>query len=204
MNIEIKNRFNGNIILAGEYMSIQDCLQKNRGADLSGADLSSANLSSANLSSANLYEADLHVADLTGANLYEADLYGADLSRANLYEADLTGADLSRANLYGADLSGADLYGAHLYGANLLGADLYGANLSGANLDMSCWPLWCGSLKAKTDRRFRVQLMFHTLSLMNHCGDLGDDEKAIYKACMNYANELHRTDVEKLKPMEEK
>jgi hypothetical protein len=36
MEITIKNRFNSNIILCGEYESIKDCLQRNRGADLQG------------------------------------------------------------------------------------------------------------------------------------------------------------------------
>ena len=31
MNIEIKNRYNGNIIVCGEYESIKDCLEKNMG-----------------------------------------------------------------------------------------------------------------------------------------------------------------------------
>ena len=67
MKIEIKNRWNGEIILCGEYESITDCLKKNIGADLRGADLREADLREANLYGANLY----------GADLYEADLYGA-------------------------------------------------------------------------------------------------------------------------------
>jgi len=39
MKIEIKNRWNGNIIITGEYESIKDALQKNTGADLRDADL---------------------------------------------------------------------------------------------------------------------------------------------------------------------
>ena len=70
--IEIKNRFNGRIIISGKYTSIKNALEENPGADLSGADLSRA--------------------DLSGANLYGADLSGADLSRADLYGADLSGA----------------------------------------------------------------------------------------------------------------
>ena len=139
MEIEIKNRFNGEMILCGEYESIKDCIEKNRSADLSGADFR------------------------------------------------------------GADFSGADFRG-----ADLRGADFSGADFSGADFDMSCWPLWCGSLQVKTSRKLRVQLMFHTLSPMNHCEDLGDDEKEIYNNCIKYANEFHRDDVEKLKPMEEK
>ena len=34
MEIEIKNRFTGDVILCGKYESIKDCLEKNRGADL--------------------------------------------------------------------------------------------------------------------------------------------------------------------------
>jgi len=79
MNIEIKNRFNNEIIICGEYESIKDCLQKNRSADLSGADLSGANLSRANL-----FGSDLSGADLSGADLSRANLFGSDLSRANL------------------------------------------------------------------------------------------------------------------------
>ena len=52
MKIEIKNRFNGSIILCGEYESIKDCLEKNKGADLSMANLYGANLSGADLSGA--------------------------------------------------------------------------------------------------------------------------------------------------------
>ena len=97
MNIEIKNKFNGNIIIVGEYENIKDALLKNRGANLHGADL------------------------------YGANLYGADLCGANLRDANLRDADLRDADLYGADLYGADLYGADLYGADLRDADLYGA-----------------------------------------------------------------------------
>ena len=40
MEIEIKNRWNGNVIISGEYEDIKDALQKNRNADFRGADLS--------------------------------------------------------------------------------------------------------------------------------------------------------------------
>ena len=52
MNIEITNRFNDKIILCGEYESIKDCLEKNRGANLEGANLRGANLEGANLEGA--------------------------------------------------------------------------------------------------------------------------------------------------------
>ena len=87
MKIEIKNRWNGRIILCGEYESIKDCLEKNIGADLYEADLIGADLYGANLYGANLIGADLRWANLREANLREADLRGADLRWANLYEA---------------------------------------------------------------------------------------------------------------------
>jgi len=123
MLIEIKNRFNGKVILSGEYESLKDCLVKNSGAYLSGA----------NLSRADLFGADLSRADLFGADLSGSDLSGSDLSGANLSGAYLFGADLSRADLSGSDLSGSDLFEADLSGANLSGANLYGANLSRVN-----------------------------------------------------------------------
>ena len=54
MKIEIKHRYEGNIILCGEYESVKDCLAKNRGANLRGANLWGANLRGANLWGANL------------------------------------------------------------------------------------------------------------------------------------------------------
>ena len=93
MNIEIKNRFTGDIIVAGEYDSVRRAVTKHK-ADLRGADLSRADLRGADLSGA----------DLRGADLRGADLCGADLSGADLCDADLSGADLSGADLRGADI----------------------------------------------------------------------------------------------------
>ena len=83
MNIEIKNRFTGDIIVAGEYDSVRRAVTKHK-ADLSGADLSGADLCDANLRGA----------DLCGANLCGADLCGANLSGANLRGANLRGANI--------------------------------------------------------------------------------------------------------------
>src|SRR4030042_1528795 len=94
--------------------------------------------------------ADLHWADLSEANLTGADLREADLHWADLREANLTGADLSEANLPGADLRE----------ANLTGADL-----RRADLDMTCWPLWCGSADIQVDDRILGQLVNHVLAL---------------------------------------
>ena len=103
-------------------------------------------------------------------------------------EANLTEANLTRANLTGADLTR----------ANLAGADLTGANLTRANLDMSAFPLRCSSLKIKTNKRLRVQLCFHFLSLIKHGIEVTDEEKKIFEDLKTYANQFHRTDVERL------
>ena len=67
MKITIKHRITYKVIIEGEYDSIKDALQKNRGADLSGADLRGADLSGADLRDADLSGADLSGADLRGA-----------------------------------------------------------------------------------------------------------------------------------------
>ena len=112
-----------------------------------------------------LIEADLRRADLRGANLSWADLSWADLSEADLSEANLRRADLSEANLRRADLSGADL-------------------------DYSVWPLWCGALHVKTDKRIMCQLAYH------FCAQDCDDPEyiAARNAILDFANQFHRVD----------
>ena len=99
--------------------------------------------------------------------------------------------------LINANLIGAGLSGANLRDADLRNAGLRGANLRGANLDFSCLHFSCKSRAPKTDRRQRVQLAHHLLSWMKYADNLGDDEKQIFDAVKAYANEFHRTDVEK-------
>ena len=153
-----------------------------------------ANLYGDNLREANLREADLREADLRKANLREANLYGANLYGANLREANLRGANLREANLYGANLREANLRGANLYGANLREADLYGANLSGADIDYLSWPLWYGSLRAYADDRIAIQLLYHTLSVVQHSPYVSDKIKRILldDANIAIANRFHR------------
>ncbi len=120
------------------------------------------------------------MADLRDADLQDADLQGADLRDANLWGA----------NLEGADLRGANLRGANLRGANLRGANLRGANLRGANIDYSCWPLWCGNLSPKVDKRIAAQLAYHFCRL-----DCDDPEYiAARNAIVDFANQFHRVD----------
>jgi uncharacterized protein YjbI with pentapeptide repeats len=138
---EIRNRFNGQIIVSGEAETLAELIQvKIREgvsfycANLSGANLRGANLREANLREANLREADLRGAYLRGADLSGADLSGAYLREAYLREANLSGANLREANLSGAYLREADLSGADLSGAYLREANLREANLRGARL----------------------------------------------------------------------
>ena len=169
-----------------------------RRANLSDADLRRANLSGANLSGADLSGADLRCADLRRADLSDADLSDADLRRANLSDADLSDADLRRANLSDAnlsdanlrraDLSGADLSDANLRRADLSGADLRCADLSGADLDFSCYPLWCGGLHVKTDKRLACQLAYHLCSMQ--CED--EEYIKMRNSILGFANQFHR------------
>ena len=128
--------------------------------------------------------------DLRGANLRGANLRGANLSGANLSGANLRGADLRYADLRYANLRGADLSGANLSAANLMEAILSGANLSGANLDYSCYPLWCGSLHLKADKRLACQLAYHLCSLQ--CDDA--DYIKMRNSILDFANQFHRVD----------
>ena len=86
------------------------------------------------------------------------------------------------------DLKGADLSGANLRGANLSGANLNGANLKGADLDYSCYPLWCGSLYLKADKRLACQLAYHLCSIQ--CDDA--DYIKMRNSILDFANQFHR------------
>ena len=159
-------------------------------ANLSGADLRGADLSDANLSGANLRRANLRGANLSGADLRGADLSDANLSGANLRRADLSDANLRRANLRRANLRGANLSDANLSGANLRGANLSGADLRRANLDYSCYPLWCGSLHLKADKRLACQLAYHLCSMQ--CDDA--DYIKMRNSILGFANQFHQAD----------
>ena len=133
---------------------------------------------------------DLRRADLRGANLSDANLRGADLSDADLSDADLSDANLRRADLRGANLRGANLRGANLRGADLSDANLSDADLRGADLDYSCYPLWCGSLHLKADKRLACQLAYHLCSMQ--CDDA--DYIKMRNSILGFANQFHRAD----------
>lgn len=114
--------------------------------------------------------------------------------------ADLKDANLRYASLKGADLRSADLRCADLKGADLRYADLKGADLRGVNLDYSCFPLWCGSLHIKTDRRIMAQLAYHFCA--QDCDD--PDYLKARNAILDFANTFHRVkECGRLKVIEE-
>ena len=88
------------------------------------------------------------------------------------------------------DLRRANLSDANLRGANLRGADLRGADLRGADLDYSCYPLWCGSLHLKADKRLACQLAYHLCSMQ--CDDA--DYIKMRNSILGFANQFHRVD----------
>ena len=100
MKIEILNRWDNKVILRGEYESIKDCLEKNKGAYLWGAYLEGANLGGAHLEDAHLEDANLGGAHLEGAHLEGAHLWGANLGGAYLEDAYLEDAYLKGAKNY--------------------------------------------------------------------------------------------------------
>lgn len=95
-----------------------------------------------------------------------------------------------RAYLWNTDFRGAHLRDAYLRHADFLGADFQGADFRGANIDYSCWPLWCGSLDVKVDRRIFCQLAYHL------CRVIVDDYECKEAQLMlgRLANEFHRVD----------
>lgn len=74
--------------------------------------------------------------------------------------------------------------------ADLRRANLSDADLSGANLDYSCYPLWCGSLHLKADKRLACQLAYHLCSMQ--CDDA--DYIKMRNSILGFANQFHRVD----------
>ena len=100
---------------------------------------------------------------------------------------------------FSADLRSANLRSSDLRYSDLRYADLSYADLRSANLDMSCLPLWCGSLTAKFDLKLRIQVGFHFASLIANGEEVTEEEKKIYNKMLKYVNKFHRNEVERLK-----
>ena len=105
-----------------------------------------------------------------------------------LLDFNLCGANLHRVDLRGANLHRVDLRDANLRHANLRDADLRDADLCGADIDYACWPLWCGGLHVKIDKRIACQLAYH------FCAQDCDDPEyiAARNAILSFANQFHR------------
>lgn len=69
-------------------------------------------------------------------------------------------------------------------------ADLRGADLRGADLDFSCFPLWCGGLHLKVDKRLACQLAYHLCSMQ--CDD--EEYLKMRNSILTFANQFHRAD----------
>lgn len=73
-------------------------------------------------------------------------------------------------------------------------------DLRRADLDFSCYPLWCGGLHIKTDKRLACQLAYHLCTMQ--C----DDEEYIKmrNSILDFANQFHRVnECGVLEPIEE-
>lgn len=95
-----------------------------------------------------------------------------------------------------ANLAWANLAEANLAEANLTGANLTGANLAWADVDFASWPLWCGSLKAYVDDRIAIQLLYHTLSVVQHSPYVSQEvkEALLTDGNVDIANRFHRVE----------
>ena len=79
---------------------------------------------------------------------------------------------------------------ANLREADLRGADLWGADLWGADLDYACWPLWCGSIGVKIDKRIWCQLAYHLCAV-----EIDDPDCIRYRnMLLPIANQFHRVE----------
>lgn len=103
------------------------------------------------------------------------------------------------ANLSYSDLRNSNLRGSKLRGSNLRNSDLGYSNLSHsdlreADIDYSAWPLWCGSLKAFVDDRIAIQLLYHTLSVVQHSPYVSDELKRalLTPGNIDAANRFHQ------------
>ena len=135
--------------------------------------------------------ADMQDADMQGTDMQDADMQDADMQGAKMQ-----GANMQYANMQVANMRGANMRGANMRGAKMQGADMQGADMQGADIDYSCWPLWCGSLKAHVDDRIAIQLLYHALSVVQHSPYVSENIKRtlLTPDVVEVANRFHRVD----------
>ncbi len=90
----------------------------------------------------------------------------------------------------------ADMQGANMQYADMQRADMRYVDMQGANIDHSAWPLWCGSLKAYVDDRIAIQLLYHTLSVVQYSPYVSEELKRtlLTEPVVDIANQFHRVD----------
>ena len=76
--------------------------------------------------------------------------------------------------------------------ADLSYANLLYADLSSADLDFSAFPLWCGGLNAKIDKKIAIQLLYHALS--QDCYDKEYQTIRKDKKIIKFLKQFHRID----------
>ena len=125
-----------------------------------------------------------------------ADMQDADMQGTDMQDADMQDADMQGAKMQGANMQYANMQVANMRGANMRGAKMQGADMQGADIDYSCWPLWCGSLKAHVDDRIAIQLLYHALSVVQHSPYVSENIKRtlLTPDVVEVANRFHRVD----------
>ena len=121
--------------------------------------------------------------------------------RANMQDANMQCADMQYANMQCANMQRTDMRHADMRSAKMQRTDM-----RGANIDYSAWPLCCGSLKAYVDDRIAIQLLYHTLSVVQYSPYVSEDVKRtlLTRDVVDVANRFHRVDeCWKLKTWEE-
>lgn len=80
--------------------------------------------------------------------------------------------------------------------ADMRGAYMQCADMRDADIDYSAWPFWCGSLKAHVDDRIAIQLLYHTLSVVQYSPYVSEELKRVLltEDVVDIANRFHRVD----------
>ena len=88
----------------------------------------------------------------------------------------------------------ANMQGASIRCADMRCADMQGADMRDADIDYNAWPLWCGSLKAYVDDRIAIQLLYHTLSVVQYSPYVSEEVKKalLSEENVRIANRFHR------------
>ena len=112
-----------------------------------------------------------------------ADFHGGDLSGEDFSDEDIRGVDFHDANLYNVNFRFTDLYHTNLNRADMRRADI----------DYASWPLSGGSLEAYVDDRIAIQLLYHTLSVVQHSPYVSEEVKAkrLTPEIVSLANRFH-------------